>query len=119
MLTSGLIERRPTVTTVNTISHAFLVLEHCFPGDILPSASFSCSNTRKACEIVFTVVTVGQLESISHSAIVGPKLVHFAVSVFFVLSGYVLSMRPLVSIQDGDYAALGKNSVLIPGRHAK
>ncbi|OQE32749.1 hypothetical protein PENFLA_c001G08505 [Penicillium flavigenum] len=33
---------------------------------------------------------------------------HFAVSVFFVLSGYVLSMRPLVSIQDGDYAGLGK-----------
>ncbi|KAJ5782581.1 hypothetical protein N7457_004355 [Penicillium paradoxum] len=33
---------------------------------------------------------------------------HFAVSVFFVLSGYVLSMRPLVNIQDGDYVALGK-----------
>ncbi|KAJ5531299.1 hypothetical protein N7527_004692 [Penicillium freii] len=34
---------------------------------------------------------------------------HFAVSVFFVLSGYVLSMRPLVMIQDGDYAGLGKS----------
>ncbi|KAJ5481560.1 hypothetical protein N7475_000372 [Penicillium sp. IBT 31633x] len=32
---------------------------------------------------------------------------HFAVSVFFVLSGYVLSMRPLVLIQDGDYVGLG------------
>ncbi|KAF4294485.1 hypothetical protein KXV52_009605 [Aspergillus fumigatus] len=34
---------------------------------------------------------------------------HFAVSVFFVLSGYVLSMKPLGCIQDGDYAELGKN----------
>ncbi|GFF55571.1 hypothetical protein IFM62136_02883 [Aspergillus lentulus] len=34
---------------------------------------------------------------------------HFAVSVFFVLSGYVLSMKPLGCIQDSDYAELGKN----------
>ncbi|KAL2819283.1 acyltransferase 3 [Aspergillus cavernicola] len=34
---------------------------------------------------------------------------HFAVSVFFVLSGYVLSAKPLLLIQRGDLVALGDN----------
>ncbi|OJD25013.1 hypothetical protein ACJ73_03617 [Blastomyces percursus] len=34
---------------------------------------------------------------------------HFAVSVFFVLSGYVLSAKPLSLIADGDYVKLGDN----------
>lgn len=34
---------------------------------------------------------------------------HYAVSVFFVLSGYVLSAKPLVLINDGDYVKLGDN----------
>ncbi|KAL6237854.1 hypothetical protein BDW75DRAFT_248317 [Aspergillus navahoensis] len=34
---------------------------------------------------------------------------HFAVSVFFVLSGYVLSAKPLLFIQRGEYRALGDN----------
>lgn len=34
---------------------------------------------------------------------------HFAVSVFFILSGYVLSTKPLSLIQSGDYIKLGDN----------
>ncbi|GLA02147.1 hypothetical protein AnigIFM60653_001546 [Aspergillus niger] len=34
---------------------------------------------------------------------------HFAVSVFFVLSGYVLSAKPLALIQAGEYLQLGDN----------
>ncbi|KKZ64451.1 hypothetical protein EMCG_09562 [[Emmonsia] crescens] len=34
---------------------------------------------------------------------------HFAVSVFFVLSGYVLAAKPLSLITDGDYVKLGDN----------
>ncbi|ODH45882.1 hypothetical protein GX48_08041 [Paracoccidioides brasiliensis] len=34
---------------------------------------------------------------------------HFAVSVFFVLSGYVLAAKPLSLMVDGDYVKLGEN----------
>lgn len=34
---------------------------------------------------------------------------HFAVTVFFVISGYVLSMKPLQLIQAGDHVKLGDN----------
>lgn len=34
---------------------------------------------------------------------------HFAVSVFFIISGYVLSAKPLSLIQTGDHIALGDN----------
>src|SRR5271155_1780668 len=34
---------------------------------------------------------------------------HFAVTVFFVLSGYVLSTKPLILIHAGEYAMLGDN----------
>src|ERR1700712_4308318 len=34
---------------------------------------------------------------------------HFAVTVFFVISGYVLSTKPLSLIQSGDYVKLGDN----------
>lgn len=34
---------------------------------------------------------------------------HFAVAVFFVISGYVLSVKPLTLIQSGDYVKLGEN----------
>ena len=34
---------------------------------------------------------------------------HFAVAVFFFISGYVLSAKPLSFIQSGDYVKLGDN----------
>jgi len=34
---------------------------------------------------------------------------HFAVTVFFVLSGYVLSTKPMAMIQAGEYLRLGDN----------
>ncbi|PGH00250.1 hypothetical protein AJ79_08264 [Helicocarpus griseus UAMH5409] len=34
---------------------------------------------------------------------------HFAVSVFFVLSGYVLAAKPLTLLAEGDYVKLGEN----------
>ncbi|KAG4421954.1 hypothetical protein IFR04_004933 [Cadophora malorum] len=34
---------------------------------------------------------------------------HFAVAVFFVISGYVLSVKPLSLIQAGEYSKLGEN----------